>query len=342
MADRIVVMNHGRIEQVGTPREIYASRRRPSSPTSSARSTCCRRCRRAAAASASATLSLAVRAASDASGRRPRSSCTCAPKTSACTSTASAPAGRWPRAQVAQDRVPRRVLPRRRLALDATRRASRWSPTCSRQAVDSAWPRAEGSPLSVGLPRECAAPARHDARRHEHALRTARHRAAAHARDAARALAATGSRRRCCSLACVALALFLLAPLVDDPRQERAGQGRRVRRAAPVPANTSSTPALRAVGRGTRCGWRPTVTAITVPLAFTFAYALTRSCMPGKGVFRLHRADADPRAVAARGDLVHPVVRQPGRAQGALLGGASIYGPIGIIISAVYATSRTR
>ena len=29
------------------------------------------------------------------------------------------------------------------------------------------------------------------------------------------------------------------------------------------------------------------VTAITVPLAFTFAYALTRSCMPGKGAFRL-------------------------------------------------------
>ena len=29
------------------------------------------------------------------------------------------------------------------------------------------------------------------------------------------------------------------------------------------------------------------VTFVTVPLAFMFAYALTRSCMPGKGVFRL-------------------------------------------------------
>ena len=32
---------------------------------------------------------------------------------------------------------------------------------------------------------------------------------------------------------------------------------------------------------GTRCGWRWSVTAITVPLAFTFAYALTRSLHAG-------------------------------------------------------------
>ena len=29
------------------------------------------------------------------------------------------------------------------------------------------------------------------------------------------------------------------------------------------------------------------VTAITIPVAFTFAYALTRSCMPLKGTFRV-------------------------------------------------------
>ena len=53
--------------------------------------------------------------------------------------------------------------------------------------------------------------------------------------------------------------------------------------------------------------------AITVPLAFIFAYALTRSCMPSRALFRDDRADAAPRAVAAVGDLVHLVVRQPGR-----------------------------
>ena len=55
MADRIVVMNHGRIEQVGTPRRSIASRRRRSSPTSSARSTCCRGRARATGAFASAS-----------------------------------------------------------------------------------------------------------------------------------------------------------------------------------------------------------------------------------------------------------------------------------------------
>ena len=37
MADRIVVMNPGAIDQVGTPQEIYRHRRPPSSPTSWAR-----------------------------------------------------------------------------------------------------------------------------------------------------------------------------------------------------------------------------------------------------------------------------------------------------------------
>jgi iron(III) transport system ATP-binding protein len=37
MADRVVVMNHGAIEQIGTPLEVYERPRRLSSPTSSAR-----------------------------------------------------------------------------------------------------------------------------------------------------------------------------------------------------------------------------------------------------------------------------------------------------------------
>ena len=39
MADRIVVMNKGKVEQVGTPFEIYPTPSRSSSPTLSARRT---------------------------------------------------------------------------------------------------------------------------------------------------------------------------------------------------------------------------------------------------------------------------------------------------------------
>jgi iron(III) transport system ATP-binding protein len=46
VADRIVVMNHGRIEQVGTPMAgLPRAGQSPSWPTSSAASTCCRRAR---------------------------------------------------------------------------------------------------------------------------------------------------------------------------------------------------------------------------------------------------------------------------------------------------------
>jgi iron(III) transport system permease protein len=78
-------------------------------------------------------------------------------------------------------------------------------------------------------------------------------------------------------------------------------------------------------------------TVITVALAFGFAYALSRSCMPFKGVFRL---------VAMAPILVPSLL--PGIAlvylfgnQGmlkALLLGESIYGPIGIVIGSVFFT----
>ena len=42
-------------------------------------------------------------------------------------------------------------------------------------------------------------------------------------------------------------------------------------------------------------------TAIVVPLAFVYAYALTRSCMPAKGLFYAAALLADLRAVAAVG-----------------------------------------
>jgi iron(III) transport system permease protein len=79
------------------------------------------------------------------------------------------------------------------------------------------------------------------------------------------------------------------------------------------------------------------VTTVTVPLAFTFAYALTRSCMPGRSVFR----------VIALTPILAPSLMSAisfiqwfgtqGLLKG-LLGGASIYGPVGIVLSSIYAT----
>ena len=78
------------------------------------------------------------------------------------------------------------------------------------------------------------------------------------------------------------------------------------------------------------------VTAITVPLAFSFAYALTRSCMPGKSAFRLIALTPilSPSMLAAISFI------QWFGNQGALkswLFGNTVYGPIGIIISTIYA-----
>lgn len=78
------------------------------------------------------------------------------------------------------------------------------------------------------------------------------------------------------------------------------------------------------------------VTLITVPLAFAFAYALTRSAMPWKGLFRLIALTP----ILAPSMLAAISFIQWFGNQGALKGlmfGHSVYGPIGIIISAVYA-----
>ena len=97
-----------------------------------------------------------------------------------------------------------------------------------------------------------------------------------------------------------------------------------------------STPALfRSIGNSLFIASISTL--ITVSLAFAFAYALNRSCMRFKGVFRL---------VAMAPILVPSLL--PGIAlvylfgnQGmlkALLFGESIYGPIGIVIGSVFFT----
>jgi len=79
------------------------------------------------------------------------------------------------------------------------------------------------------------------------------------------------------------------------------------------------------------------VTGITIPLAFAYAYALTRSCMRGKIIFRVIALTPilAPSLMAAISFI------QWFGNQGAmkfLLGGASVYGPLGIILSAIYAT----
>ena len=78
------------------------------------------------------------------------------------------------------------------------------------------------------------------------------------------------------------------------------------------------------------------VTAVTIPLAFTFAYALTRSCMPFKGTMRVIALTP----ILAPSLLSAISFVQWFGTQGLLkwmLGGASVYGPIGIIISSIYA-----
>jgi iron(III) transport system permease protein len=78
------------------------------------------------------------------------------------------------------------------------------------------------------------------------------------------------------------------------------------------------------------------VTGITIPLAFTFAYALTRSCMPLKRTFRVVALTP----ILAPSLLAAISFIQWFGTQGLLkwmLGGASVYGPIGIIISSIYA-----
>jgi iron(III) transport system permease protein len=134
--------------------------------------------------------------------------------------------------------------------------------------------------------------------------------------------------------ACTVLAVFLLAPLamiLVKSTQDKSGAfvGLALFR------EYLHNPALYHSALNTL--WVAlTVTAITVPLAFIFAYALTRSCMPWKSAFRLIALTPilSPSMLAAISFI------QWFGNQGALkswMFGHSVYGPIGIIISAVYA-----
>ncbi|HEY3179666.1 MAG TPA: putative 2-aminoethylphosphonate ABC transporter permease subunit [Casimicrobiaceae bacterium] len=134
---------------------------------------------------------------------------------------------------------------------------------------------------------------------------------------------------------CAALALFLFAPLfmiLVKSVQDRDGAFVGLLQFQQY----FQTPALRQSIVNTL--WVATVvTGVTVPLAFMYAYALTRSCMPWRGFFR----------VIALTPILAPSLMsaisfiQWFGTQGLLkgvLGGASVYGPIGIILSSIYAT----
>jgi iron(III) transport system permease protein len=133
---------------------------------------------------------------------------------------------------------------------------------------------------------------------------------------------------------CAFLVIFLLAPLfmllvksVED--KNGAFVGLRVFQ------EYLQTPALRLSILHT-LSVAFAVTGITIPLAFTFAYALTRSCMPLKGTFRVIALTP----ILAPSLLSAISFIQWFGTQGLLkwmLGGASVYGPIGIIISSIYA-----
>jgi iron(III) transport system permease protein len=135
-------------------------------------------------------------------------------------------------------------------------------------------------------------------------------------------------------VACAALVLFLLAPLASILVKSVQDKDGAFVGLAQFHAYLQS-PALLQSAWNTL--WVATaVTLLTVPLAFTFAYALTRSCMPGRGVFRLIALTP----ILAPSMLAAISLIQWFGNQGALKGvlmGNSVYGPIGIIISAVYA-----
>ena len=133
---------------------------------------------------------------------------------------------------------------------------------------------------------------------------------------------------------CVVLVVFLLAPLamiLVKSLQDRSGAFVGLQQFR----DYFQTPALRQSITHT-LAIAGAVTGIAIPLAFTFAYALTRSCMPFRNAFRVIALTP----ILAPSLLAAIAFIQWFGTQGllkGLLGGNSVYGPIGIIISCVYA-----
>jgi iron(III) transport system permease protein len=78
------------------------------------------------------------------------------------------------------------------------------------------------------------------------------------------------------------------------------------------------------------------VTLIVLPLAFSFAYALTRSCMPYKALVSRHHPGAFAGTVTAVSDFADLLVWQPGCAQNLVdkrMGIDEIYGAPGVVLA---------
>jgi iron(III) transport system permease protein len=133
---------------------------------------------------------------------------------------------------------------------------------------------------------------------------------------------------------CAMLVVFLLAPLfmiLVKSVQDRDGAFVGLRQFQEY----FQTPALRQSILHT-LAVAGAVTGITIPLAFTFAYGLTRSCIPLKGTFRVIALTP----ILAPSLLSAISFIQWFGTQGLLkwmLGGEKVYGPIGIILSSIYA-----
>lgn len=136
------------------------------------------------------------------------------------------------------------------------------------------------------------------------------------------------------ALAALALAIFLLLPLgalLLGAVRDDAGAFSLARF-----AEFAATPGM-ATSIWNTLWVAATVTAITVPLAFVYAYAIERACLPLRGLWRIVGLSAllGPSLVGAIAFI------QWFGTQGVLkawLGETSVYGPVGIVMATVYAS----
>jgi ABC-type glycerol-3-phosphate transport system permease component len=126
------------------------------------------------------------------------------------------------------------------------------------------------------------------------------------------------------------------AAAVVGPAVEKPSGGRwRFRRPRQFPGVLANSALANSIGNSILIS--VVSTAVCVLLAFGYAYGITRTCMPGRGLFKTiaHIPILAPSLLPAIG-LVYLFGNQ-GLAKG-LLFGASIYGPIGIVIGVVFCT----
>ena len=251
MADRIVVMNAGRIEQVGTPREIYEMPATPFVADFVGKINVLPAVAEGGGRFRVGSVSLAA--------ARPR-------RSPPGTRGQALPASRGNRASTRTARRRATTLAGARsrkieflgafcmvgIALDAAGAPALVANVprqSGRRGAARAGPAGHGEPAAGGAARarltaRMATPAARAARRSPLRRRVKPH---VHWQDRL----AQGLLLVCCA----ALALFLLGAAGDDPGQERAGQGRRVRR--PRCSSASTSPRRRCAARsGTRCGSR--------------------------------------------------------------------------------------